>query len=164
MEYTITKDGRVLNKFGKELKPGMSKKGYKYVILSNGKHQKGIAVHRLVAQTYLPNPNNLQQVHHKDGDKTNNNVENLEWIDYKEHLTVHKSKPVYCVELNRVFNSLLEAAEYTNTFDMSIGRCCRGKRKTAGGYHWEYAMGSMKSTDNDTINSVRNISSVCNNR
>ena len=68
---------------GKVLSPGKDRNGYLFVVLSyNGKH-KGITVHRLVAESFIPNPDNLPQVNHKDEDKTNNNVDNLEWCDAK---------------------------------------------------------------------------------
>lgn len=66
---------------GKVLIPVKSNLGYLLVSLCcNGKH-KGITVHRLVAQAFLPNPDNLPEINHKDEDKTNNSVENLEWCD-----------------------------------------------------------------------------------
>ena len=68
---------------GKVLSPEKNTRGYLSVVLSyNGKH-KTITVHRLVAQAFLPNPDNLPEINHKDEDKTNNNVTNLEWCDHK---------------------------------------------------------------------------------
>ena len=68
---------------GKVLISEKNTRGYLSVVLSyNGKH-KAITVHRLVAQAFIPNPNNLPEINHKDEDKTNNNVENLEWCDHK---------------------------------------------------------------------------------
>ena len=68
---------------GKVLSPGKEKVGYLFVNLAyNGKH-KTIRVHRLVAQAFLSNPDNLSEVNHKDEDKTNNSVDNLEWCDRK---------------------------------------------------------------------------------
>lgn len=68
---------------GKVLSPGKNSRGYLSAVLSyNGKH-KSITVHRLVAQAFLPNPDNLPEINHKDEDKTNNSVDNLEWCDHK---------------------------------------------------------------------------------
>ena len=68
---------------GKVLSPGKNSRGYLSIVLSyNGKH-KIITVHRLVAQAFLPNPDNFLEINHKDEDKTNNNVTNLEWCDHK---------------------------------------------------------------------------------
>ena len=81
-DYIITKDGKVINKKkGNILKPQLNGKGYLRV--SIGKQLK--FVHRLVAEKYIPNPNNLPQVNHKDGNKLNNCVDNLEWVSNKDN-------------------------------------------------------------------------------
>ena len=68
---------------GKILSPGKDKDGYLFVVLScNGKH-KTITVHRMVAEAFIPNPYNLPQVNHRNEDKTNNRVDNLEWCNAK---------------------------------------------------------------------------------
>ena len=75
-DYEITREGQVINKTnGHVLTPQPNGKGYLRVKI-DGKLQ---FVHRLVAQKYIPNPNNYEQVNHKDGNKLNNNVDNLEW-------------------------------------------------------------------------------------
>ena len=66
---------------GKVLKQGANHKGYPIVYLSKNGKQKTIAVHRLVAKAFIENPLSLPQVNHKDGCKTNNYVNNLEWCD-----------------------------------------------------------------------------------
>lgn len=83
-DYEITRDGRVINKITHHvLKPQPNAKGYLRVSIS----KKLIFVHRLVAEKYVPNPNNLPQVNHKDGNKLNNNADNLEWVDNLENRT-----------------------------------------------------------------------------
>ena len=76
-DYEITKDGQIINKNTHHiLKPQPNAKGYLRVSIS----KKLVFVHRLVAEKYVPNPNNLPQVNHKDGNKLNNNADNLEWV------------------------------------------------------------------------------------
>ena len=69
----------IVTKKGKILKPKVRKDGYLSVVLYNKQKTKHISVHRLIALTFLPNPNNYAVINHKDEDKTNNNVSNLEW-------------------------------------------------------------------------------------
>lgn len=81
-DYEITTDGKIINKRnGRIIKPQLNGKGYLRVSIG-GKLQ---FVHRLVAEKYIPNPENKEQVNHKDGNKLNNSVENLEWTTNKEN-------------------------------------------------------------------------------
>lgn len=85
--YFVSKIGKVYNtRFGKikELTP-MIQHGYHYVELCKNNKTKRIAIHRLVAQAFIPNPENKPQVNHKDSKRSNNNVENLEWCTIKEN-------------------------------------------------------------------------------
>ena len=76
-DYTITKNGEIINnKTGKKIKPQLNGKGYLRVSIGG----KLKFVHRLVAEKYIPNPKNKPQVNHKDGNKLNNCVDNLEWV------------------------------------------------------------------------------------
>lgn len=89
--YQISNYGNVksLNyrKTGKEqiLKPTTNNDGYKLVLLYKNGSRKTLSIHRLVANAFIPNPNNLPEINHIDRDKTNNTVENLEWCTHKEN-------------------------------------------------------------------------------
>ena len=92
--YQVSNQGRVFTKrrldgnriiYGRELVPIITKDGYLKVKLTKNSESKGFYVHRLVAQCFLDNPLNLPQVNHKDGNKFNNNVENLEWCTKEEN-------------------------------------------------------------------------------
>ena len=81
-DYIIEKNGTIFNKHtGHKLKPQLNNKGYLRIVLG----KQTYFVHRLVAMIYIPNPNNLPQVNHKDGNKLNNSVENLEWCSNLEN-------------------------------------------------------------------------------
>jgi hypothetical protein len=85
--YLVSETGRVVNKkFNRELSPYMDKSGYLSVELFKKGKGKQFLVHRLVAQTFIPNPEGKTHVHHKDSDRRNNNVDNLEWVTNKENM------------------------------------------------------------------------------
>lgn len=131
--------------------------GYMFVVLSKNGNRKGFRVHRLVAMTFIPNPNNYKCVNHKDENRTNNNVNNLEWCTYrynntygtkisryKEIMRTKYSRPVnqYDLEGNFIkrWNSIIEAEEYLGKKRASVGicSCCKGRLKKSYGYRWEY--------------------------
>ena len=146
--YAVTEDGRVWSyRNNMWLKPSTHYKGYQVVCLSVNGKAKSFFVHRLVAEAYIPNPDNLNCVNHRDENPENSCVENLEWcthtynINYGTAMTrasKTKSKRTYCLELDKYFDSVLEAAQYTNIPKSSISQCCTQRRKLAGGYHWRY--------------------------
>jgi len=82
--YYITQDGKVYRN-GKELTGGITPKGYKKTIMSIKGKQYTVSTHRLVAECFIENPNNLPQVNHLDGNKLNNHYTNLEWSTNKEN-------------------------------------------------------------------------------
>lgn len=83
-DYDVTFEGLVINKHnGHILKPQPNNKGYLRIMVN----KKSYFVHRLVAQKYIPNPNNNPQVNHKDGNKLNNNANNLEWVTNQQNRT-----------------------------------------------------------------------------
>jgi len=139
--------------------------GYELVDLYNKNKQKTIRVHRLVAETFISNYGNEDTVNHKDGNKTNNKVVNLEWASFEEqnkHFYKHnlkseenikkavkamnkaQSKPVKCLNNGKVYESASEAAREIGVCGSLVMRCCRGERKSAGKdkdnnpLHWVY--------------------------
>lgn len=85
-KYAICKNGDVVNlRFNKKLKPQFNYSGYLHVVLYKNRQARTFSLHRLVANTYIPNYLNKPQVNHIDGNKTNNNVSNLEWVTASEN-------------------------------------------------------------------------------
>lgn len=151
--YQVSNCGRVKSiKFGKEriLKLRTDKDGYFKVDLSKNNKLKTFTVHRLVAEAFLPNPDNLPLINHKDECKTNNNVNNLEWCNSKyninfgtrnEKASKKLSKPVLQYTLEGEFvkewSSTMECGR--NGYNQgNVAACCRGERKTYKGFLWEY--------------------------
>lgn len=122
------------------------KKGYNgYPCVTVGRYN--IAVHRLVAECYIPNPNGYPCVGHKDDNKYNCNVSNLEWLTYsKNNLDSHRRRhnqqglQIKCIESGVIFPNCYAASEWLRG-DTSgaegIRLCARGINKTAYGTHWE---------------------------
>lgn len=155
--YQVSDDGRIRNSKGKILKGGKNARGYLYVALNKNGKQVMKKVHRLVAEAFLENPQNLPEVNHKDECKTNNNVLNLEWCDSKYNTN-------YGTANQRRAEKLLNRQDLSKRIDqidavtgevirqwastMECGRngymqshvsaCARGERKTHKGYVWKY--------------------------
>ena len=149
LESVVTNTNGITRKVqGKILKPMTNNSGYLMVRLCKNGISRPFLIHRLVSAAFLPNPDKKPQVNHLSEDKLNNSVENLEWCTAKENVnygTRNKrasekhQKPVLCVELNQIFSSLTEAAKQLRLNVGNLGSVLAGRRKTAGGYHWEYA-------------------------
>lgn len=112
---------------------------YMQVDLCKNGEVEHYSVHVLVAQAFLPNPNNYTVVHHKDGNEQNNCVDNLEWIDEDAHRILHGKKQVF-QRLNgvlvKVWDSSVACEEEGFNFG-SVRRCCRKERKTYRGFTWD---------------------------
>lgn len=162
--YMVSNLGRVkslnYNHTGKErlLILRTADNGYLKVDLHKNGIQKRFSVHRLVAMAFIPNPDNLPCVNHKDEDKTNNCVENLEWCTRKYNANYGTAKqrwgeklskkvaqyaPDFPCELIKVWNSETEAARELRKQGVKINKCnisdvLNGRQKTAGGFGWGY--------------------------
>ena len=127
----------------KILKTSKDKDGYLSVYLCKDNKKKWYFVHRLVAQAFISNPDNLAEVNHKDKIRTNNYVDNLEWCTTQYNVEYSKSKAI--IGINKIsglileFPSAREASRQTDINNGNICSCLKGKIKSAGGYVWFYA-------------------------
>lgn len=131
----------------KILKLGNNGLGYLAVNLCKDGIHKRMLVHRLVAEAFVPNPQNLETVNHRDEDKTNNNVSNLEWLSRTDNLAYSQPQQAErkvrmldkkTGELLATFPSLQEAERQTGIADSNICSCLKGRYKSAGGFVWKY--------------------------
>lgn len=156
-DYEVSNLGRVCSfkgKYPRIKKLRKNRDGYLQIQLWHGGKQVMKKVHRLVAEAFVPNPENKPQVNHIDENKLNNVVDNLEWVTRKENcnhgtrnsrLAEVQGKAVVQYTTEGVFmdlySSLTEAERVTGINKSHICQVCRGKRKTAGGYEWCYEEG-----------------------
>lgn len=150
----LFKDGKERLLLGKK-----DKDGYIVVILSKHQKKKFYRVHRLVAEAFVPNPENKSQINHKDRKKANNVVDlndldgettNLEWVTSSENVmhcykTGRKTKKRSILQYTKNkeyisrWNSIKDASKSLRISANNISSCCSGRLQSAGGYLWEYA-------------------------
>jgi hypothetical protein len=163
--YLITTNGDVISKNYRRkgvprlLKNSKDRYGYIHVVIK----QKPRRVHRLVAQTFIPNPENKPFINHIDGVKANNNINNLEWVTQSENeLHAHKiglkkgimlgrigslshlSKKVKQIDIKtgktiKIWDCVIEATTSLNLCSSGISRACSNELKQSGGYIWRYS-------------------------
>lgn len=148
--YLVSNYGRVLSKgdetnrykrnFDTILSPANNGRGYLFVNIEG----KDIYVHRLVAETFIPNPNNYLEINHKNENKQDNSVNNLEWCDKKYNVSYSIGRKVKQIDINTkkviaIFNSAIQAAESVNGNNTSILACCKHKNNSPyKGYIWRF--------------------------
>ena len=138
--YGITSCGKVWS-YRNEcfLKPWDNQKGYLIVKLFKDGKGKNYKIHRLVAEAYIPNPDNLPQVDHIDNDKTHNYVNNLQWITNRDNVRKGRNKPILQYDLDGNFIREWECtSDVGREVSGNICDCLKGRHKTACGYIWKY--------------------------
>lgn len=165
--YQVSNLGRIKSlKFMKEkiLKPKKTSKGYLQVLLYKNGKRKYFRIHRLVAETFVPNPYNKPEVNHIDGDKENNKENNLEWTTIQENrkhaykiglrgdresirkMCIKNGKKAckaicqFDIKGNFIkeWESQTKASMHLNINRTSIGNCLKNRNQTAGGYVWKF--------------------------
>lgn len=154
-------DGSIRHFRGRILRHGGAKKGYAIIQLSENGKVRGHAIHRLVAEAFIPNPENKKEVNHKNGIKSDNRDENLEWSSRSENnrhairelgkkapwtgkcgVNNPRSKPIIQLtkdgEIVAEYVCASEAVRKTGVHGGDISRCCTGKLNSAGGYKWQF--------------------------
>lgn len=152
-QYVKDKRGVIQHFREHELYPITKRCGYKETTLRKEGKKINVKIHKLVALYFVPNPENKPYVDHIDGDKTNNNADNLRWVTPAENLhnpnnklyvRVVKTKPVYQLDNNynviRKFNSINEAAAELHCTATLIRTCCKkgNEHYKGAGYHWKF--------------------------
>lgn len=159
--YSVSTNGQIRNDItGKVKSIRVNKRGYPIVDLYSDGNRRTERVHRLVADAYIINPDNKPQINHIDGNKMNNNVDNLEWCTASENM-VHAfekglstpsrgmlgrsnpnagrpGKPIRIIETGEEFNSITECEKAINGNNRHICDCLSGRQKTHRGFHFEY--------------------------
>lgn len=160
--YEISDTGKVKNKQGKILRPCF-RKGYEYITIGGVRY----SIHRLVALSFIPNPDGKPEIDHINAIRTDNRAENLRWVTRKENQQnpisrnnksiVKRGKLCYWFGKQSAtrkavcqftkdnifvarFDCMMDATKETGIDTGSISMCCNNKRKSAGGYKWKYAL------------------------
>jgi len=162
--YEVSSSGKVRGiKRGKIVSQHIHRTGYMYTVLTKNSKPHTLSVHRIVAKAFIPNPDNKREVNHKDFNKTNNNLKNLEWATTQENrdwnlqseklvkkrketlakMTEKTRVKVNQYDLNgnfvKTWDCIRSAGKTLKIDESNISTCCRGRLKTSGGYIWRRA-------------------------
>ncbi len=159
--YQISNLGRIKSfhrQHVKFLSPGLLKTGYYIVVLCKDSKAKTFTIHRLIAKHFISNPNNKLEVNHINGIKTDNRIENLEWVTHKENshhawkmglktpamtgiidYDNKKSIPIICIDTCEAFASSSHAARMLNLSRPNIIKVLKGERHHVNGLKFKYA-------------------------
>lgn len=144
--YLVGKNGNVFSlRTNTYLNPSIAKNGYKVLNLKSEEGWKVYYLHRILAEAFIPNESNKRTVNHKDGCKTNNALDNLEWATDKENirhafktgLQKNTCKEVMCVETGVIYPSGAQAARELNLMQSSVSRSARIGYQVKG-YHFKF--------------------------
>lgn len=136
---------------GRVLKGSKNSKGYRIITLHKGNETEKKLVHRLVAEAFIPNPNNYFYINHKDNNPSNNKINNLEWCTQSYNIKYAYDNgnkiPPHMKKVNQIkdgqiintYISMNDAERKTGIKSANISKCCRKIRNYAGGYQWEYS-------------------------
>lgn len=171
-KYEVNQFGEIRHKKRKQiLKPRPNRSGYEYVNFSiNGQH-KNFAIHRIVANAFIPNPNGYIEVNHKDYNKSNNCVDNLEWITSSNNKNHAYKKIKNRITRGKEVEQYTKTGEYVKTYDTvsdaakamgccvsAISNCCLGRTKTSMGFQWRFSEGSTTKYERNPSSSVQDSS------
>jgi hypothetical protein len=148
-KYEVSNHGNVRNQKGALLKPFPIHQGYLVVDLCHMGKKKHIRLNRLVAETFIPNPDNKPEVNHKNGNKMDNSSENLEWSTKSENMIhaykyglqtkgMHPIRKVRCIEDGKVYLTAGEAARTYGILPHAVTNSCQ-RQSTRGQYNFRYA-------------------------
>ena len=150
-DYSVSTEGEVRKDTTNYILSQSSQQDYKFVGLLIDGQQKRMRVHRMVAMTFIDNPDNKPYVNHINGNRSDNNVENLEWVTPSENtrhavetglMNSGRKRAVIQYSLNgeqmATFESASEAARQTGGSQSKITMCCKRQRQTANDYQWRY--------------------------
>lgn len=162
--YLVNRKGQVFSEYSnKYIVCHVASTGYPQVTLCEDGKRHQMNVHRLIAETFIPNPDCKPCVNHKDEDKTNNAVENLEWVTQRENIIYgtarkraiakfgidrfremqlriaeRRRRKVINLDTGVVYDSIASASMECGLIHSGIVSACRGRYHTCGGFHWAY--------------------------